>query len=152
MSDPFAHGAFPRLPLIAAGLMVAASLTAVTAVRLSGGPPTLVPLSDTVVSRTLRFEDQPGGNVAVIDAGTGAVIETLTTGNDGFVRATLRSLARERRSNQGGGAEVPFVLTAHVDHRLTLRDTATGRSIDLEAFGPTNARAFARFLPAASER
>jgi putative photosynthetic complex assembly protein len=43
-------------------------------------------------------------------------------------------------------ADPPFVLSSHADGRLTLADPATGRSVNLEAFGPDNAGAFARLL------
>jgi len=43
---------------------------------------------------------------------------------------------------------VPFHLALHVDGRLTLEDPVTARTIELEAFGPTNSGAFARLLPA----
>jgi hypothetical protein len=39
-------------------------------------------------------------------------------------------------------------VLAHPDGRLTLQDPATGRNLDLLAFGPTNAALFARLLAA----
>ena len=40
----------------------------------------------------------------------------------------------------------PFTLTAWRDGELSLTDTATGRSIELTAFGSTNRAAFAALL------
>jgi hypothetical protein len=40
----------------------------------------------------------------------------------------------------------PFELIYRADGRLTLSDTATGRMVDLESFGPTNAGSFYRLL------
>ena len=66
-------------------------------------------------------------------------------GSNGFLRATLRGLARERKRHEGG-PEIPFRLTAWSNGRLTLADPATGRTVDLAAFGPTNAEVFGRLL------
>ena len=41
-----------------------------------------------------------------------------------------------------------MTLTRWADGRLTLNDPSTGHVVALEAFGPDNARAFARLLPA----
>ncbi len=57
----------------------------------------------------------------------------------------LRGLARERRARQVGTAP-PFRLTRWADGRLSLDDVETGRHVDLEVFGPTNAGAFADIL------
>jgi putative photosynthetic complex assembly protein len=57
----------------------------------------------------------------------------------------MRGLARERRMH-GIEASPPFLLTHWSDGRLTLRDTATDRLIDLGAFGHTNLGAFAALL------
>jgi hypothetical protein len=40
-------------------------------------------------------------------------------------------------------------LIGRADGRLTLRDPSTGRIVDLESFGPTNAGEFAHLLAAA---
>ena len=66
-------------------------------------------------------------------------------GEGGFLRGALRVMARERRM-RGLGGEAPFELVGRADGRLTLLDPATGQRIDLEAFGPTNAGAFAALL------
>jgi putative photosynthetic complex assembly protein len=62
------------------------------------------------------------------------------------MRGTLRGLARDRRMRDLG-PEAPFRLVSWTDGRLTLDDTATGRRLDLLAFGQTQAEAFARLLP-----
>jgi putative photosynthetic complex assembly protein len=98
----------------------------------------------------LRFEDRADGGVAVRRAEDGRAVAVLAPGADGFIRATLRGLARERRRGDLG-PEKPFRLTAWAGGGLTLEDAATGRVLDLRAFGATQAEAFARFLPAAKE-
>jgi putative photosynthetic complex assembly protein len=145
MSDPFADRPMPRAPLAGAVALVVLTLAAVAFVRLTGVGAESPPLAATVSERELRFADRPEGGVAVHDARDGALVAVLAPGGDGFVRGTLRALARERRSH-GIGAGPPFRLAAHADGRLTLEDLATDRRIDLAAFGPTNAGAFARFL------
>lgn len=145
MSDPFGAHGVPRGPLLGAWGLVAITLVAVAVVRLTGTGPAPAPLDEPVATRELRFEDRPGGGVAVYDARDGTFIDMLAAGGDGFVRGALRSLARERRGH-GIGGEPPVRLSAHADGRLMLEDPATGRRIDLAAFGPTNSAAFARFL------
>jgi putative photosynthetic complex assembly protein len=151
MSDAFDAHSVPRLPLAGAGALVLVSLVAVAALRLSGAPPMSVAPSPVTVERQLQFRDAAAGGVDVIDAASGRRLKHLEPGADGFIRATVRSLARARRA-QHVGAEMPFVLASHADGRLTLADPATGRSINLEAFGPDNAGAFARLLAAQAAR
>jgi putative photosynthetic complex assembly protein len=69
----------------------------------------------------------------------------VAPGTNGFLRATLRGLATERK-RESQGAEVPFRLTAFADGRLTLLDPVTGRLVDLGAFGRTNEDAFAHLM------
>jgi putative photosynthetic complex assembly protein len=94
--------------------------------------------------RQLRFVDQPDGAVAAIDASTGQLVERYE-GEQGFLRGTLRAMARQRKVN-GVGAEQPFELILHADGRLTLHDPATGTKIALESFGSKNIGVFARLL------
>ncbi len=132
-----------RLPLAACAALVLASLLGAGWVRLSGQN-IRAPDAEVTTQRALRFEDRPDGSVVVIDAASGRVFDTVS-GQAGFVRGTLRGLARERK-RVGLGSEQPFLLLGRADGRLTLHDPATGRLIDLDAFGPLNASAFARML------
>jgi putative photosynthetic complex assembly protein len=130
-------------PIAAACGLVIASVVAVAAFRLSGAPVS-TPDAAAIATRDLRFIDRADGSIAVVDVRDGRLVENIV-GENGFIRGTLRGLARERR-RQGIGPEQPFQLVAHVDGRLTLLDPATGRRVDLESFGPTNSGAFARML------
>lgn len=132
-----------KWPLLAIGAMLMSILIGVTAVRLSGTDIS-TPDAAAVATRDLRFEDRPDGSIAVVDASSGIVIESIV-GEQGFIRGTLRGLARERK-RQGIGPEAPFQLVGRADGRLTLIDPATGRRVDLESFGPVNAGAFVRLL------
>lgn len=148
---PLAPDSFPRAILWAAGGMIALSLISVGWVRLTGNGPDQLraagrdPLTGApVVERSLRFEDRADGSVAVIDAGSGRTVAEFH-GEQGFVRGSLRALTRERKMRELG-SEQPFELIAHADGRLTLHDPATGKRVELESFGPSNAANFARLL------
>jgi len=135
----------PRWAPAALGALLLAVLLAVAAVRWLHVP-IHSPDASAVLVRSLRFEDRPDGSVAVIDARSGRQIESVQ-GEAGFLRGSLRALARERRK-RSLGSEVAFELIGRADGRLTLSDPATGERIDLESFGPTNAGVYARLLTA----
>ena len=100
----------------------------------------------TLWERELRFVDAPEGDVLVLDAGNGQPVARFQ-GEQGFLRGTLRALARER-SRRGLGPEGPLRLLAQDDGRLTLIDPGTGQRIGLEAFGPNNLAVFIQLQPA----
>lgn len=100
--------------------------------------------------RTLRFVDQPGGDIAVIDAVMGQEVARYQ-GEQGFVRGTLRALNRQRQL-RGIGPQAPLTLIAHDGGRLTLQDDATGEKIHLESFGSTNKAAFERLRHAGAAK
>ncbi|MGE5714740.1 MAG: photosynthetic complex assembly protein PuhC [Betaproteobacteria bacterium] len=145
MSDPFADHPVPRGPLLAAGSLAVIALIAAAAVRLTGVGATAHAEAPITQERALRFADRTDGGVDVLDAASGRSVAVLEPGEGGFVRVTLRSLARDRK-RQGIGAQPVFLLQTTADGRLTLEDSATGQRIDLKAFGPTNAGAFARLM------
>lgn len=150
MSDPFSGRAFPRGALFGAAALVALTLALAATARWTGFGAMQAPVSAAVTARDLRFDDRADGAVVVHDARTGELVELVAPGTNGFMRSLLRGLARERRS-QGIGAGPPFRLSQLANGRLTLEDPSTGRRIDLDAFGPTNAGAFARLLAAATD-
>lgn len=138
--------AFPRLPLFSAALLILATFALVIDARVTGSKATLVEPGQAVASRDLHFADRSDGYVVVTDARGGQVVGLVPpSATDGFVRATMRGLARDRRSRDIGES-IPFRLTAHADGALTLEDLATGQVVSLEAFGHTNAESFAKFL------
>jgi putative photosynthetic complex assembly protein len=141
--SPAAPEVLPRRALVAGGAALVLALGTIAAARLAGYE-TREPDARTIARRELRFVDRPDGGVAVIDAHSNATLEVLH-GEQGFVRGTLRGLARERK-RRGLGADEPLQLIGRADGRLTLMDPATGERIDLESFGPTNAAVFARWL------
>lgn len=137
---------FPRGPLLAAAALVGLAIVAVAFVRLTGIGSAHFPDAAAITVRELRFEDQSDGSVAVYDARGNELVEVLT-GSNGFLRGTLRGLARERKRS-GLGPTQPFRLVGHSDGRLTLEDPATGRRVDLESFGSTNVAVFAQLMQA----
>lgn len=135
---------FPRRTLFAAGSVIGFALLAAIVGRLTGPVATIAP-SVAVDTRDLRFEDRPDGSVVILDAATDALVEVAPPGTNGFLRATLRGLARARRADDVGSA-APFHLTHWADGRLTLDDPTTQRRVEMAAFGVTNAEVFARLM------
>jgi putative photosynthetic complex assembly protein len=97
------------------------------------------------VARTgdLRFYDLPDGAVRVVAEGEADRVIPVASG--GFVRGVLRSLVRDRRA-QGMGSEQPFRVTQWSDGAVTIQDMATGRVLNLNAFGPTNRLDFVNLI------
>ncbi len=146
----------PRPALAAAGLLVGATLAMTAAVTWGFAERSAVPSVERaeasiapVETRNLTFRDLDDGSVWVGDADSGEAIATLAGEADGggFVRGVLRGLARDRRMRNVGIAP-PFELTLWENGSLSLKDSATGRSVELGSFGPDNRAAFARFLQA----
>lgn len=136
---------FPLGAIIGAGALVGLAVVSATLSRTTGIGATRLAPSTAVESRSLNFEDRADGAVVVRDATNGHEIAVFAPGTNGFARGALRGLARERHRNDVG-AQPPFLLTRWADGRLSLADPATGRKINLEVFGPTNAAAFVRIL------
>jgi putative photosynthetic complex assembly protein len=137
------QASFPRLPLIGAATLIALTVLAAAAGRLTGAATPMVN-GTPVAERVFRFEDRADGAVTVYDVAASRLV-AVETGQNGFLRGTLRSMARAREM-RGIGDAAPFHLTAWSDGRLTLDDPSTGRHVELEAFGPTNEAVFARLL------
>lgn len=147
---------FPRGALIGAAALVVATIVGVginQIVKFSD-PAYQASTAETVVaSRDLKFVDEGGGvnafggSVAVFDGKTGAYIANLTA-TDGFIRAVLNSLAFER-TKRNLSADTVFTLVMRAGHRMSIVDPATGRSVNLGAFGPDNRHVFVKFLPEA---
>ena len=127
-------------PMAWIGVVLLAVLVAVGLARWSGLDPR-TPDAAVQWQRALQFTDLPDGDIAVLDANTHARVARFS-GEQGFLRTTLRALARERH-RENIGADAPLLLIGRTDGRLTLLDPTTQQRIDLESFGPTNAAVFA---------
>ncbi|OYU09830.1 MAG: photosynthetic complex assembly protein PuhC [Comamonadaceae bacterium PBBC1] len=127
-------------PMAWIGVMLLAMLVAVGLARWSGLDPR-TPDAPVQWQRDLQFRDVAGGDIAVLDHRTGQKVASFS-GEQGFLRSTLRALARERHRESLSG-DAPFLLIGRTDGRMTLQDPSTGQRIDLESFGPSNAAVFA---------
>lgn len=140
---PAMRQALPH-PVRLLGSLLLLVLLAVAWTRWTGES---LPVQEAPVSwqRDLQFVDAPNGDVLALNPSDGAEVARFA-GEQGFVRGTLRALARERK-RRGLGAEAPLQLVAHQDGRLTLQDPQTGERIGLEAFGNSNRAVFAALGP-----
>ena len=147
------HVDVPRGALIMAGALVISAVAATGAARIAQLPPAATPElvraaehTSPVSSRDLRFTDRADGAVTIEDVSTGKTALVLEPGsNSGFIRGVMRGLARDRRM-RGIDSTPPFALTLWKDGQLSLTDTVTKRSIELNAFGTTNRATFAALL------
>jgi putative photosynthetic complex assembly protein len=137
-----AGSGFPRGALIFGWLLVGGSLALATYGSITGMARPQPGETGIVVQRSLNFLDRADGAVVVEE--DGATVDVVQ-GQAGFLRGTLRGFARTRRE-KGIGSAPSMTLTAYADGRLVLYDPATGRQVDLEAFGADNEAVFARFL------
>jgi putative photosynthetic complex assembly protein len=127
-------------PMAWIGVVLLATLVAVGLARWSGLDPR-TPDAAVQWQRGLHFADLPNGDIEVRDANTQQVVAHFS-GEQGFLRSTMRALTRERHREKMG-ADAPFLLIGRTDGRLTLLDPTTQQRIDLESFGPSNAAVFA---------
>ena len=147
MSAAAEHPPFPRAILAFAGAAIGLSIALAAFGRITGAADS-APTAPPVASRDLLFMDRSDGAVVVFDAADQAApITVVAPETNGFLRATMRGLARQRL-RADAGREIPFRLTAWADGRLTLEDPMTGRRVEMEAFGITNGEAFAHLLTA----
>lgn len=140
-----AQAGFPVAPLVAVGSLLLAILLAVAFVRYTGFGMVKPADAPAVQVREFRFEDRPDGSIVVLDASGQRLLDTVAPGSNGFLRGTMRGLARERK-RQGVSPQLPFRMTGRADGKLTLDDPGTGRRVDIGSFGPTNASVFAQIM------
>lgn len=138
------------------GFLVAVALVVVVALAVVGSAPWWREVAAPVqtpprLTILLQFEADSSGNLTVRKLPGGEVVDHLDPDAGGFVRTMVRVIRRDL----GAGANVdamPFQLNAWQDGRMSLVDTATGRSVDLRAFGPTQAGVFLRWITAEEAR
>ncbi len=134
------------VPLLAVFALIIITVVGVAVVQWNKrGVPVAAPAGQVLEQRELRFEDASDGRVLVIDAQTETLVDALDVGTNGFLRAMLRGLARDRRA-VSVGPEVPFRIARYDTGRILLIDPVTDRRVDLLAFGSTNAQVFSRYL------
>ncbi len=142
----------PRGALIAAALLLLFTMALTGAVRLGwipqSGDPDGSRMAQNIVpvqERELRFTDHADGAVIVTDAATGETVSEIGFGEGGFVRATMRRMAKARMA-QGIGSEPPFRLTLWENGALSLSDPQTGREAEIHGFGADHSATFAEML------
>lgn len=147
-ADPVIPGAAIK---VAAGLVLL-TIALAAAVPLGLAPPPRSAEAQRVeagvpvtAERELRFFDRADGALIVEDAASGATQILAPGENHGFVRGVLRGLARDRK-RRGVGQTPPFRLALWANGRLSLTDSATGLTIELDSFGADNRAAFAQLL------
>ncbi|WP_200175483.1 photosynthetic complex assembly protein PuhC [Ectothiorhodospira shaposhnikovii] len=99
----------------------------------------------------LRTEDRPGGYLAILDGSNDRILQVLGPAEGGFMRPVLRIIMLDRRTEEEKRSPSLLRLTRWSNGSLTLEDPATGLRYELNAFGPTNAGAFARLLDIAKD-
>lgn len=137
---------FPRVALIAAAVLVGGSIVAAAAGRYAqANSVDVVETAKPVAARDLTFFDMENGAVEVRDTAGEKVLYVVAPGTNGFIRGVMRGMARNRRARDLG-PEAAFRLAEWPNGRLTLEDLATGKRIELGAFGAENRVAFAQLL------
>lgn len=147
---------FPRWTLIAAGLLIGVTIVGAGMARhlrlkAEAQAAATEVAATPLAARELRFVDTPEGAVEVRDAQSERLVFTAEPGAGGFIRGVMRGLARHRRAH-GQDQEPAFRLAEWPDGRLTLEDLATGKEIELSAFGADNRAAFHRLLAEEPQR
>lgn len=142
----------PREAIIVAGIFLAFVVAMASAVSLGyiapSGNPELSRSAANIapaVQRRLLFADTANGGVMVTDANNGEQVLTIPYGDSGFLRATVRGIAK-RRLAAGGTPNEPFVLTRWDNGALSLSDPVSGHSRELIGFGDNQTASFARLL------
>ncbi|MEM6488551.1 MAG: photosynthetic complex assembly protein PuhC [Pseudomonadota bacterium] len=105
--------------------------------------------SPMVASRLVAFESTDEGVLVVRDADTGDQISSLLESDGGFLHNLVAVLSKQRRRHAVDTA-LPYQLSAHTNGRVSIRDPATGRVIDINAFGANQVETFAALLRVAS--
>ena len=144
MSDTTVQTATSK-PVWFIGAGIVAIVAMVGMARLAGVDPTQSTEFAVVDSRDVLFIDTANGGVSIIDNQTGSQLRELAPGTNGFLRVTLRGLAKNRMT-RGFGPEIPFRVARTSTGMTQLTDLATGRTITLDAFGQTNTQVFATLL------
>jgi putative photosynthetic complex assembly protein len=140
---------FPRAPLYGAAAVLTIVIAAVGFARLSNfSASPAVDMGSVLETRAMTFADEKDGAVRIGDATTGETVAFAEPGTNGFLRGALRGISRTRKRD-GVALTAPYALSRWSSGHITLTDSVTGATIDLQAFGPTNAAVFAAFLKSA---
>jgi putative photosynthetic complex assembly protein len=146
----------PRGALIGVAVVLLFTMAVAGATRIGLIPHSADPIASRAAqniapakSRELRFVDRADGAVVVNDANTGETVSVIGFGKGGFLRATMRRMAKARIA-AGIGAEPPFKLTLWENGALSLSDPETGREAEIQGFGADHSKIFAEMLEPAA--
>ena len=141
-----------KKPALLAGGAIFVILSLVIAMNFIGTETVDLSLKRTaVITRPLIFRDAPGGAIAVYDERAGEPFAVLPREGNTFMASALRLMGQNRELRTKAGAEAPFILTLWSDGKMSLSDPSTGDTLELAAYGPTNAKTFAQLLPTAGK-
>lgn len=142
----------PKPALIAAAALLGVTMALTGAVSMGWIAKSAVPEAGRAANgiapaatRLLTVADRADGAVVISDAATGETVMEIGYGQGGFVRATLRRLAKARAA-AGIGSEPPFEIIRWANGALSLRDPQTGKTAEIHGFGPDHSRTFAEML------
>lgn len=142
----------PKQALIAAAALLGVTMALTGAVSMGWIAKSAVPEAGRAANgvapeatRLLTVVDRADGAVIISDATTGQQVMEIGYGQGGFVRATLRRLAKARAA-AGIGSEPPFEIVRWANGALSLRDPQTGKTAEIHGFGPDHSRTFAEML------
>ncbi|WP_119169132.1 photosynthetic complex assembly protein PuhC [Algihabitans albus] len=142
---------FPKGMLWAAAALISFSIAIALIGRMTDFGTVRNPEASPRAAYDLIFADRVDGSVSIASAETGQPVIALDPGTNGFARGVMRGLARDRKLERIG-RDVPFRLTSWSDGRLTLEDLATGREVEVNAFGPTQIETFVKIMEAAGRK
>ena len=146
ISTPASRNRIPPLPLALSFGMALVALALVAGARLVGvSPEQTLPGAAVVDSRLISIEQAPDGRITVSDATTGQPIANSAPGVEGFLRGALRGLNRIRMADASLKGE-PYRLERLANSQILLIDTGSGVTLDLNAYGRSNAAVFAKYL------
>ena len=145
MSEVAVDKMVPRGALIGAMALIVFSLVVAGVGRVTGTGTVHAHYASLLDTASFRFEDRADGGIAVIAPESGALLGVVPAGTDGFVRTVLRSFAFDRQRH-GVGTGPAFVIARWSSGQATIDDPATGRRVDLAAFGAANRQAFEHVL------
>ena len=137
---------FPKMPLFGVAALVVITIASVAVQRLTLLPaPSPVAAVAVIETRLLTFEDAADGSVIIRDAKDLALIAVAAPGTNGFLRGTLRGLMRTRM-REDIDQRLPMTLSKLENGAIVLADESDGVTLELDAYGKTNADVFRAFL------
>jgi putative photosynthetic complex assembly protein len=126
-------------------MIALAGVVVITIVALWPVPPPVKDTASVIATRQLRFIEQPGDHMAIVDAANGRKLESIKSTADGFIPGVMYGMEVARR-RYGIDLSAPYGLSQLSDGRVVLADPPTHNEVDLESFGDANAALFTALL------